>query len=280
MSAKNHKISPDVRKATAVLGRATSLRPTLGFILGSGFQDVLARMKVELDLPFSKLPGFVCPDVAGHAGRVVIGELGSTSVIALLGRAHFYEGHEMSRVTFPVRVLAEFGIQTVLLANAAGGINSKFAPGDYMALSDHINFMGTNPLRGRVESDGARFVDLTGSYDAGLRKILVQSGRQAGLKMHTGVYLAVSGPSYETSAEIRAFRRLGADAVGMSTVPEAIAARQEGLRVAALSCIANLAAGDGRAAISHDEVLTIGRRQQGKVAEMLENFATNHGGSK
>lgn len=270
-------MSRDVTKVAAVLRRATSLQPALGFILGSGFQDALSRMVVERELPFSKLPGFPQPGVVGHAGRVVIGKFGSTPVIALLGRAHFYEGQAMDQVTFPVRVLAEFGIQTVLLTNAAGGINATFHPGDFMALSDHINFMGVNPLRGPVESGLHRFVDLTETYDASLRKRLVRSGKMAGLKMRTGIYLAVSGPSYETPAEIRAFRRLGADAVGMSTVPEAIVARQEGLRVAAVSCITNLAAGVGRASISHDEVLTMGRQHQDRMARMLENFASDYG---
>jgi purine-nucleoside phosphorylase len=277
MAKANNQPSSGVRMTASILRRATRLRPTLGFILGSGFGEALARMEVDREIAFSKLPGFPDPGVAGHAGRVVIGRLGSTPVIALQGRAHFYEGHEMQRVTFPVRVLAAFGVKTVLLTNAAGGINPKFRPGDFMALSDHINFMGVNPLRGPAESGLPRFVDLTGLYDAGLRKLLVQSGQNAGLKVHSGVYLAVSGPSYETPAEIRAFRRLSADAVGMSTVPEAIVARQEGLRVAALSCITNLAAGVGRASISHDEVLIMGRRQQDKVADMLESFATNYG---
>lgn len=264
-------------KAAAVLRSATSLRPTLGFILGSGFQDALSRMVVERELPVSKLPGFPQPGVAGHAGELLIGTLGGTPVILLSGRAHFYEGYDMARVTFPVRVLAEFGIKKVLLANAAGGINARFRPGDFMALSDHINFMGVNPLRGPDDLDLVRFVDLTRLYDADLRKCLVQAGKRAGLTMRTGVYLAVSGPSYETPAEIRAFRRLGADAVGMSTVPEAIVARQEGLRVAAVSCITNLAAGVGRTSISHDEVLTMGRRRQDRMARMLENFASDYG---
>ncbi|MBC8001582.1 MAG: purine-nucleoside phosphorylase [Opitutaceae bacterium] len=277
MSAKNNRFSGEVEKAAAVLRHATSLRPTLGLILGSGFGGALARMEVVREIPFAKLPGFPNPGVAGHAGRVVVGKLGSTSLIALLGRAHFYEGHTMQQVTFPVRVLAAFGIQTLLLTNAAGAINPKYCPGDFMALSDHINFMGVNPLGGPIEFGLARFVDLSGLYDARLRRLLIQSGRKTGLKMHEGVYLAVSGPSYETPAEIRAFRRLGADAVGMSTVPEAMVARQEGLRVAALSCLTNLAAGVRRTSISHDEVLSMGRRQQDKVGGMLESFAMNYG---
>jgi purine-nucleoside phosphorylase len=198
-------------------------------------------------------------------------------VVVLSGRVHFYEGHPMERVTFAVRALAAYGVSDLLLTNAAGGVNRKFRPGDFMVLTDHINFMGTNPLRGAPVPDLPRFVDLTCAYDRGLRGLLARAARQCNLKLQAGVYLAVCGPSYETPAEIRAFARLGADAVGMSTVPEAIVARQCGLNVAALSCITNLAAGRSRQTLSHAEVLETAERVKKVAAQMLQKFAQLYG---
>ena len=183
----------------------------------------------------------------------------------------------MERVTFAVRVLAACGITDLLLTNAAGGINRKFHAGDFMVLTDHINFMGVNPLRGPCPAGLTRFVDLTRAYDTVLGELLHRAGRASGVKLRQGVYLAVSGPSYETPAEIRAFARLGADAVGMSTVPEAIVARQCGLRVAGLSCITNLAAGISPAPLSHEEVLETGERVKTQAATLLKNFAKLYG---
>jgi purine-nucleoside phosphorylase len=183
----------------------------------------------------------------------------------------------MSLVTFAVRALAVYGIRDLLLTNAAGGLNRSFRPGDFMVLTDHINLMGVNPLRGGPLPGLPRFVDLTCAYDVGLRGLLRRAGRACGLKLRAGTYLAVSGPSYETPAEIRAFARLGADAVGMSTVPEAILARQCGLRVAAVSCITNLAAGRGRKTLSHAEVLETADRVKNLAAQLLKNFARLQG---
>src|ERR1043166_9778652 len=246
-------ISP--RLASAFLKKQSALRPTLAMILGSGFQHALSELTVALEIPYGQLPGFPSVGVSGHAGKLVLGHFGKTPALVLKGRSHFYEGHEMERVTFAVRALADFGIRSVLLTNAAGGINRRFRPGDFMALSDHIDFMGANPLRGIAASDPSRFVDLTHTYDPRLNQLLRKAAQRAKVTLHSGVYLAVSGPSYETPAEIHAFARLGADAVGMSTAPEAIVARHCGLAVAAVSCITNLAAGRGRAALSHQEVL-------------------------
>ena len=197
--------------------------------------------------------------------------------MVLSGRAHFYEGQPMTEVTFAVRALAAYGIQDLLLTNAAGGVNRSFHPGDFMLLIDHINLMGTNPLRGGPVPDLPRFVDLTCAYDQGLRRLLRQAGRESGVRLRTGTYLAVCGPSYETPAEIRAFAKLGADAVGMSTVPEVIVARQCGLKVAAVSCITNLAAGRGRTRLSHAEVLETAERVKNVAAQMLKNFAKLYG---
>ncbi len=263
--------------AAVQLRKRSPLRPRLAIVLGSGFHHVLAGFEPECKIPYAKLPGFPPVGVSGHAGDLYLGKLGGTPVLILSGRAHFYEGHPMESVTFAVRALAAFGIHDLLLTNAAGGINRKFRAGDFMVLTDHINLMGANPLRGPAITGLARFVDLTRAYDTELSSLLRRAGKHCGLKLHRGVYLAVSGPSYETPAEIRAFARLGADAVGMSTVPEAIAARQCGLRVAGLSCITNLAAGIGKAPLSHAEVLETAQNVKCLAADLLKKFADYYG---
>jgi len=279
--------------AAARLKKISSLRPALAIVLGSGFHHALAELRVDKQISYTNIPGFPKPTVSGHAGELFFGHFGKTPVLVLSGRAHFYEGHEMERVTFAVRALAAFGITDLLLTNAAGGINKKFRAGDFMALTDHINFMGTNPLRPNVVAQASRlheqkrnagetpalprFVDLTEAYDKNLRELLFKAGMISKLKLQRGVYLAVSGPSYETPAEIRAFAKLGADAVGMSTVPEAIVARQCGLRVAGISCITNLAAGISREKLSHAEVLATAERVKKSGAALLKNFAELYG---
>ena len=263
--------------AAARLKKISPLRPKLAIVLGSGFHHVLAELRVAATIPYAKIPGFPKPTVSGHAGELYFGHLGQTPVLVLSGRAHFYEGHDMERVTFAVRTLAAFGVTDLLLTNAAGGINKKFRAGDFMVLTDHVNFMGANPLRGPHQKNLPRFVDLTEAYDKKLRELLFQAGKISRLKLQRGVYLAVSGPSYETPAEIRAFATLGADAVGMSTVPEAIVARQCGLNVAAVSCITNLAAGISKEHLSHAEVLETAERVKKSGAALIKNFAELYG---
>ena len=267
--------TPEV--AAARLKKVSQLRPRLAIVLGSGFHHALAELRVAKKISYANVPGFPKPTVSGHAGELHFGHLGGTPVIVLSGRAHFYEGHEMERVTFAARTLAAFGITDLLLTNAAGGINRNFRAGDFMVLTDHINLMGTNPLRplrgGHHEKNLPRFVDLTETYDKRLRELLFRAGKISKQNLRQGVYLAVSGPSYETPAEIRAFARIGADAVGMSTVPEAIAARQCGVRVAAVSCITNLAAGIGKEKLSHAEVLETAERVKKSGAQLIKIFA-------
>ena len=283
--------------AAARLKKVSRLRPTLAIVLGSGFHHVLTALRVDKKITYIKIPGFPRPTVSGHAGELYFGRLGKTPVLVLSGRAHFYEGHLMERVTFAVRALAAFGIRDLLLTNAAGGINKKFRPGDFMALTDHINFMGVNPLRsgGGVVARASRpfdedqkragetpaplnqFVDMTQVYDPKLNALLSQAARRCKMKLRAGVYVAVSGPSYETPAEIHAFGRLGADAVGMSTVPEAMVARQCGLNVAAVSCVTNLAAGRAGKRLSHAEVLETAERVKVQAAGLLGNFAELYG---
>lgn len=264
---------PSPAEAAHAILKRSKVRPTLAVVLGSGFSSVLSKCTVVFEMPYSSIPGFPKPSVAGHSGKLCLAFLAKTPLVVLSGRTHYYEGHSMEAVTFAMRVLAAMGIKAVLLTNAAGGIASRFKAGDFMALTDHINFMGVNPLRGWVAEQWPRFVDLTDTYDPQLVKFLKKAADKAKVRFSTGVYLAVSGPSYETPAEIRAFARLGADAVGMSTVPEAIVARQCGMRVAGLSCITNLAAGRAGKKLSHKEVLEVGEATKPVAAKLLEHFA-------
>jgi purine-nucleoside phosphorylase len=264
-------------RAAAQLHKLSKLRPTLGMVLGSGFHHILEELEVDAEIPYEKLPGFPPVGVKGHAGKLYIGKLGGTPVIILSGRAHFYEGHPMTLVTFAVRTLGAYGIHDLLLTNAAGGVNRNFRAGDFMMLTDHLNFMGTNPLRGTETPGMQRFVDLTEAYDKGLRRLMERAAKACAVKLHSGVYLAVTGPNYETPAEIRAFARLGADVVGMSTVPETIVARQCGMKVAGISCITNLAAGRTGKPLSHKEVLETAERVKLSAAKLLANFAKLYG---
>jgi purine-nucleoside phosphorylase len=266
--------------SAAHLKRLTRLRPALAIVLGSGFDSALGGLEQTRKVTYEELPGFPSTGVEGHPGALLLGRLSGTPVLILNGRAHFYEGHSMEQLTFPVRVLAAFGIRDLLLTNAAGGINPAFRSGDFMVFTDHLNLMGENPLRGAAVPGRSRFVDLSDTYDPGLRELLRRAARQGGIRLRSGVYVAVSGPSYETPAEIRAFARLGADAVGMSTVPEAIVARQCGLKVAAVSCITNPAAGRNSRQLSHSEVLMTGRRVGVLAAQLLRNFAGFYGGRR
>ena len=271
---------PSPAEAAASVLKRSKLRPKLAIVLGSGFQPVLSRCTVVLEMPFSSIPGFPRLSVAGHDGKLLLCFLAKIPLVVLSGRAHYYEGHSMRAVTFAISVLAAMGVDSVLLTNAAGGIRSGFKRGDFMYFTDHINLMGTNPLRGWASGDPARFVDLTGTYDPQLNKLLRKAADKAKARLHGGVYLAVMGPSFETPAEIRAFAKLGADAVGMSTVPEAVVARQCGMRVAALSCITNLAAGRSKEKLSHREVLATGEAVKPRATRLLEIFAQLYGESR
>lgn len=260
--------------------RQTGLRPTLGIVLGSGFQGVADCARVEAEVPYSSLPGFPPARVDGHAGKVLFGRLGSAPVVMLCGRSHYYEGRSLDAVTLSIRTLFAMGVTDLLLTNAAGGINPDYNPGDFMAFSDHINFMGVNPLRGALRKGLNSFVDLTQAYDPGLRGLLGRAAEQHSLRLHSGVYIAVSGPSYETPAEIRAFARLGSDAVGMSTVPEVIVARRHGMKVAALSCVTNKAAGLHPVPLSHEDVLAVAESAKSASQRLVTAFADFHEAAK
>ncbi len=274
------RINHDPNVVAAKLRRRCGLKPKLALVLGSGFNHVTQQLDIDLEFGYAELPGFPCPTVRGHAGKLLIGRLAGTPVMVLGGRGHFYEGYDLAQVAFPMRVLAACQVEDVVLTNAAGGVNRTLRVGDFMIIRDHINLMGASPLRGIPAADGSPFVDLTCVYDPKLRHILGRAGKEVGIRLRTGVYLAVSGPNYETPAEIRAFARLGADAVGMSTVPEAIVARQCGLRVAGLSCITNLAAGRSGHPLSHADVLQAGARAKQRAAAIVTRFGELYGKHK
>jgi len=262
------------KRAAALLKKLSPLRPQLAIVLGTGFETALAELRVAKKIPYSRIPGFPQPTVPGHAGVLYFGHFGEAPVIVLSGRVHYYEGHSFETVTFAVRALAAFGITDLLLTNAAGGINPRYQPGDFVAISDHINFIGANPLRGPVVFGLNRFIDLTDVYSVDLRQQLARAARVCKIRAHAGVYLAVSGPSFETPAEIRAFAGWGADLVGMSTVPEAIVARQCGLKVAGISCVTNLAAGRSSKKLSHEEVMETAGRVKQTGARLISTFAS------
>ena len=264
--------------ASLILGR-TCLRPRLAIILGSGFGPLAGAVECDREFPYRDLPGFPVGDAPGHDGCLRIGTWHGVPVAVLRGRAHHYEGFEPAEVVFATRVVAAMGVETLLATNAAGAINPRFRVGDFMILEDHINFMGVNPLLGPVGAGEARFVDMTRAYDPELRRHLKAAAGSISLPVRTGVYLAVQGPSFETPAEIRAFRRWGADAVGMSTVPEVLAARQAGLRVAACSCITNAAAGLGGESqvVSAAEVLEVARSREDQARQWIGAFVQRIG---
>lgn len=241
--------------AAAFLTDRSPLRPTVAVVLGSGMGAIADHATERVEVPFDDLPGFPAPTVPGHAGKFVIGKLLDHPVVIQCGRVHYYEGHDTETVMLPTRTLAAYGVKLIIFTNAAGGLDPAMRPGQVMMVEDHMNFIGINPLRGPHDARfGERFIDMSVAYDRAILKILESAGARVGLNLLRGVYVAVSGPSYETPAEVRMLRMLGADAVGMSTVPEVIAARQRNIKVGCLSLITNRAAGLGAEPLSHKEV--------------------------
>jgi purine-nucleoside phosphorylase len=260
-----------IQETVSVIAARSSRTPALGVILGSGlgsFADALGQSTV---IPFDELPHFPRPGVAGHGGNLIIGDVGGTTVAVLQGRVHLYEGYSMAEVAYPVRVLGCLGIRNLIVTNAAGGINVEFRPGDLMLISDHINLMGSNPLIGaNVAELGVRFPDMSEAYSRLMREAALRIGARRGIGMREGVYAGLTGPSYETPAEIRMLRTLGADAVGMSTVPEVIAANHMGLMVLGITCITNMAAGILPRKLTHQEVLDTTARVKDQFCTLLQ----------
>ncbi|HEX8746270.1 MAG TPA: purine-nucleoside phosphorylase [Pyrinomonadaceae bacterium] len=244
-----------------------------GVVLGSGLGAFADDLEDSVVIPYEEIPGFARPTVEGHAGRLVMGRVSGSAIAVLQGRFHFYEGYSRDEVTFPMRVFGLMGIKSVVLTNAAGGINIGFDQGSLMIISDHLNLMCTNALLGpNDERFGARFPDMSEVYSREFQEIAVEEARSLGLELRRGVYAAMSGPSYETPAEVRMLRTLGADAVGMSTVPEAVVARQMGMRVLGISCITNMAAGVVDQPINHEEVMETGAQVRDTIRNLLRGI--------
>jgi purine-nucleoside phosphorylase len=261
---------PALAAAVQAIQERSPLRPSVGLVLGSGLGGFAQSLEKAVVLPYREIPDFPTSTAIGHKGELVLGTSGGVPLAVMAGRVHLYEGYRPDEVVFPVRVLARLGVKVLILTNAAGSVNVNYKPGELMVISDHINLMGVNPLIGPNEEQlGPRFFDMSDAYDPALREIAEKACWKAGVTVRHGVYVAVAGPSYETPAEIRAFRTLGADAVGMSTVPEVIAARHMGLRVLAISCITNLAAGVSKKKLDHLEVLEVGRKAQASLNDVL-----------
>jgi len=248
-------------------------RPDVAVVLGSGLGDFADRLTGAATTLYGDIPNWPAAAVIGHAGKLVVGTLAGKRVAALAGRAHYYEGYDLATVTFPIRVMGLLGVRTVILTNAAGGVNVAFAPGTLMVIDDHLNLLGTNPLLGKNdERFGLRFPDMTQVYSQRLRDTADTVSRGTGIPVAHGIYAAVHGPSYETPAEIRYLRTIGADAVGMSTVPEALVARHMGIDVLGVSCITNPAAGILPEPLKHDEVMDVAKRVRGDFARLLEGI--------
>jgi purine-nucleoside phosphorylase len=263
----------DVEEAVDAIRSRVPEVPGIAIVLGSGLGDFASALDDAVSMAYGDLPHWPASRVVGHEGRLAIGRSRGRLIAALAGRSHAYEGHDLQTVTFAVRVLGVLGVKTLILTNAAGGVNTGFLRGALMVIDDHINLLGNNPLAGpNDERFGPRFPDMTEVYSQRLRRIADEAGRELGLVLPHGVYVALLGPSYETPAEIRYLRTIGADAVGMSTVPEAIVARQMGMEVLGLSCISNMAAGVLPQPLHHDEVLETTRRVRGQFIALLEGI--------
>jgi purine-nucleoside phosphorylase len=257
-------------KAAKYIFSQTKLRPKIALVLGSGLGRFADEFSSAVKIPYADIPGFPRSTAVGHAGQLVIGKVGDVVVAGMQGRVHLYEGYSVHEVVFPVRVFARMGIKAAILTNAAGGINLSFTQGCLVVLRDHINLQGVNPLTGpNDERFGPRFPDMTAAYDADFRRFAAAESRRPGMRLHDGVYAALPGPNYETPAEIHYLRAIGADLVGMSTVPEVIAARHSGIRVLGISCVTNMAAGLGEGPLVHEEVLETGTRVREQFVALL-----------
>lgn len=262
-----------LQETVSFIRKRTSSKPRIGVILGSGLGSFIRELTVETTIPFREIPHFIPPTVEGHQGNLIFGKVGKNDVAVLQGRIHYYEGHTMETVVFPTRTLALLGCEVLVLTNSAGGFGDTMQAGDFMIIEDHVNLMGINPLMGpNIKELGPRFPDMTEAYDRALIELMEKAFQKQGTRYHKGVYCAVSGPTYETPAEVRYLKMIGGKAVGMSTVPESIAANHLGVRVAALSCITNLAAGISRKKLSHDEVTETAKQVEQKFTGFLREF--------
>ena len=252
-----------------------ALRPTIAMVLGSGLGSYADTLDDAVRIPYDQIPDFPVPSVAGHSGALVFGRKAGQEVVVMQGRVHYYEGLSQREITMPIRVLAALGVKTLILTNACGGVNLSYQPGDLMLISDHINLSGGNPLIGpNLDTFGPRFPDMSDLYTASLRKAILEKAAEAGIAMQEGVYGMYSGPNYETPAEIRMYRTLGADTVGMSTVPEALVAGHCGMQVVGISCITNMAAGVLPVKLNHAEVTETANRVRAKFQSLIDLILT------
>ena len=266
----------DVQNAAAFVMQQTASRPEIAMILGSGLGDFVNRMERKEIIPYAAIPGFPASDVAGHADQLVFGKIGGREVVVMQGRFHYYEGFAMKQLTFPVFVLRQLGVKSLIVTNACGGINESFAPGDLMIITDHINLLGNNPLIGpNDERFGPRFPDMSEVYDHRLIQHAKDTAKALSVEVKEGVYALFPGPCYETAAEIRAYKVLGADAIGMSTVPEATAARYLGMNVLGIACITNMATGISKTKHSHAEVLATANASGKRFCSLMEGILLN-----
>lgn len=265
-----------IRSAADFIRGKIGEAPQIAIILGSGLGTLVNYLEDTVEINYSEIPGFPQTTVVGHAGKLVYGKLAGKRVLAMKGRFHYYEGYDISKVVFHIRVFKLLGIENLLVTNAAGGINTGFKQGDIMLINDHISFFAPSPLRGRnIDEFGTRFPDMINAYDSSLFQTARLSAKEVGIDVVEGVYAYAQGPMFETPAEIRALRIMGADAVGMSTVPEVITARHAGMRVMGLSCITNMAAGITGQALNHDEVIETTARSEEKFALLASRIVGN-----
>lgn len=266
-------LSTKLKESADFILSKTKFKPEIGLILGSGLGAIADKIEDAEHYNYSDIPNFPVSTVEGHAGKLVIGNFQGKQVVAMQGRFHYYEGYEMDQVTFPVRVMKLLGVQTLIVTNAAGAVNKDFNPGDLVLISDHINLSGRNPLIGRnLDEFGPRFPDMSNAYDKDLRTKVKEIAKNAGIELREGVYTMLSGPTYETPAEIRMIRTLGGDAVGMSTVPEVIIANHCGLKVIGVSCMTNMAAGILDQPLCHEEVMETSNKVKATFINLMTNI--------
>lgn len=262
-----------IEEAKKYIQDRIKVTPEIGLILGSGLGDLADEIQSPVVVDYSEIPNFPISTVEGHAGKLVIGELEGKQVMAMKGRFHYYEGYPMEAVTFPVRVMKALGVKLLIVTNACGGLNPKLHPGALMVINDHINFIGTNPLIGKNEAKlGPRFPDMSQAYDPALIQLAHRVGDQLGIETHEGVYLGVSGPNYSSKAELRMFIAAGADAIGMSTVPEVIVAAHGGLKTLGISCVTDMAIPDSLVSISHEEVMEVANQTKPKFIKLVKGI--------
>ncbi len=267
------ELKQQIDTAAAFVRSRSKITPQIAIVLGSGLGALAGEIRADAVVPYAEIPGFPQTTVEGHAGNLIVGRLEGRPVVAMQGRAHYYEGYRLADIVFPTRVMRALGAQVLLVSNAAGGINRQWHAGDLMIIADHINFLGTNPLMGHNDPDlGPRFPDMSQAYDPALIELAERAALAEAIPIRKGVYVGVPGPSYETPAELRMLRGWGADAVGMSTVPEVIAARHMGMRVLGLTAVTDMATGEQIATITHDEVMAVAKEIEPRFIRLVRRI--------